>query len=329
MGIYERLGVKRMIGAAGTGTGHGGSIMPTRVKEAMEEASTSLVDLTHLLEQAGRRIADLAGVEAAYVTSGAAGGVTLATAACMTGSDVSRVHQLPNTNGMKSEAILQVMQRNYYELMVRLAGATTVEVGLANRTESWHIESAINENTAAVAHFVAYASPKDLPIAQVVEIAHRHDVPVIVDAANELPPFSGLRKWWDMGVDLTIFSGGKGLRGPQSSGLILGRQDLIDACAANANPIHGVGRPMKVSKEVIAGIVTAVELWSVEEFEQAEMRRFEEQVAFVNEELSKLPGVTTVRGEATSPPGLPEANVEWDFEAICKPESTEGHRWTA
>jgi L-seryl-tRNA(Ser) seleniumtransferase len=121
-----------------------------------------------------------------------------------------------------------------------------------------------------------------------------------------------------MGVDLTIFSGGKGLRGPQSSGLVLGRQDLIDACAANANPIHGVGRPMKVSKEVIAGIVTAVELWSVEEFEQAEMRRFEEQVDYVSEELSRLPGVTAVRGEASSPPGLPEANVQWDVDTIGK-----------
>ncbi len=154
------------------------------------------------------------------------------------------------------------MQINFYELMVRLAGAKIVEVGLANRVYPWHLEATLNQQTAAIVHFPAYSPPTDLPVDQVIEIAHEKGVPVIVDAAAEFPPFSVLSRFWKMGADLTVFSGGKGLRGPQSSGLILGRRDLVEACAVNASPNHGVGRPMKLGKEEIVGLLTAVELWS-------------------------------------------------------------------
>ncbi|MCY3709408.1 MAG: hypothetical protein OXG26_10975 [Caldilineaceae bacterium] len=180
MGVYEKLGVKTMINAVGNGTAAGGSIMRPEVFDAMEEASRSFVRLPELLQKAGRRVAELAGVEAANITAGAAAGVTVAVAACMTGKDDAKVHQLPNTDGMKDEVIIQVMQRNYYELMIRLAGARLIEVGLANRTYPWHIESAINEQTAAIVHFVAYSPPQDLPVENVIEIAHKHKVPVIV-----------------------------------------------------------------------------------------------------------------------------------------------------
>ena len=272
MGFYDRLGVKTFINGVGTVTAIGGSIMRPEVVEAMQEASRSYVRLPDLLEKAGQRVAELAGVEAAYITAGAAAGVTISVAACMTGKNNARIHQLPNTRGMKDEVIIQVMQRNYFELMIRLAGASLVEIGLANGTQDYHLESAINDQTAAIVHFVAFSLTSDLPIERVIEIGHKHGVPVIVDAAAEFPPFSALRRWADMGADLTIFSGGKGIRGPQSTGLILGRKDLIEACAMNASPNNGVDRPPKVGKEEIAGVVTALELFSIEEFERAEFQ---------------------------------------------------------
>lgn len=328
MGIYERLGVKTVINAVGNGTAIGGSVMRPEVLAAMEEASRSYVKLPELLERAGRRVAELAGVEAAYITSGAAAGITIATAACMTGKDWARVHQLPNTSGMKNEVIIQVMQRNYYELMIRLAGAKLLEVGLANRTERWHLEPAINERTAAIVHFVAYSPVSDLPVSGVIQIAHSRGVPVIVDAAAEFPPFSALRRWADMGADLTIFSGGKGIRGPQATGLILGRKHLVEACAMNASPNHGVGRPMKVGKEEVAGLVTALELFSTEEFEQGEVRGWEERTAYMVEALSRLPGVLAYRepappssapgGSGAAPEGVPVTMVEWAHEVFAK-----------
>ena len=328
MGFYERLGVKTVINGVGNGTAIGGSIMRPEVVEAMAEASRSYVRLPELIEKAGQRVAELAGVEAAYITAGAAAGVTLSVAACMTGKDNAKVHRLPNTKGMKDEVIIQVMQRNYYELMIRLAGAKLVEIGLANATEDYHLESAINERTAAIVHFVAYSPPSDLPIEQVIEIGHKHGVPVIVDAAAEFPPFSALRRWADMGADLTIFSGGKGIRGPQSTGLILGRKDLIEACTMNASPNHGVGRPPKVGKEEIAGVVTALELFSIEEFERAEAQSYEDRAQYMTEAISRIPNVrgymeaappTSAPGPGgAAPEGTPLAYVEWDENIIGK-----------
>ena len=328
MGFYDRLGVKTFINGVGTVTAIGGSIMRPEVVEAMQEASRSYVRLPDLLEKAGQRVAELAGVEAAYITAGAAAGVTISVAACMTGKDNARVHQLPNTRGMKDEVIIQVMQRNYYELMIRLAGASLVEIGLANGTQDYNLESAINDRTAAIVHFVAYSPSSDLPIERVIEIGHRHGVPVIVDAAAEFPPFSALRRWADMGADLTIFSGGKGIRGPQSTGLILGRKDLIEACAMNASPNHGVGRPPKVGKEEVAGVVTALELFSIEEFERAEFQGCEVRARYMAEAISRIPGVRCYVEAAppswfpgpggAAPEGTPVTHVEWDADDLGK-----------
>ncbi len=326
MGVYESLGVTTFINAAGNGTSLGGSIMKPEVLAAMEEASRSFVSLPQLLKRAGERVAELAGVEAAYITSGAAAGVAISVAACMTGADSAKVHQLPDTTGMKNEVIIQVMQRNFYELMIRLAGARLVEVGLANRTYPWHVESAINERTAAIVHFCAYSPPTDLPIQEVIEIGHRHGVPVIVDAAADFPPFNILRHYSDMGADLTIFSGGKGIRGPQSSGIVLGRKDLIDAIAMNSSPDHGIGRPMKVGKEEAVGLVTALELFANEEFERAEIEAWDQRTNYVVDRMNQIPGVTAYSGlspmsstgRAVHPDGVPIAHVTWDRDVITR-----------
>jgi len=323
MGVYQKLGVKTKINAVGNGTAIGGSIMAPEVIAAMQEAGQNFIDLNELLAKAGQYIADVVGVEACYITSGAAGGVLISTAACMTGKDWAKVHQLPDTKGMKNEVIMQVMQRNYYELMVREAGAKLVEIGLANTTNSWHLEAALNEQTAAIIHFVAYSPPQDLPLEDVIKIAHKRDVPVVVDAAAEFPTFSILRHYIDMGADLVIFSGGKGIRGPQSSGLILGRRDLIEACAMNGSPYHGVGRPCKVGKEEIVGLVTAIELFSDPEYERKELEGWHLRTGYIVETLSDLSHVTVesgfpsdFAGVETNPGIVPVSVVTWDNNAI-------------
>ena len=298
--------------------------MRPEVLEAMEEASRSYVRLPELLEKAGQRVAELAGVEAAYITAGAAAGVAISVAACMTGKDLDKALQLPDTEGMKNEVIVQAMQRNDYDNMTRLAGSETIHVGQASGTSRWDVESAINERTAAIVHFVAHFSSNDLPLEQVIEIANKHDVPVIVDAAAEFPPFSVLRRYADMGAAITVFSGGKALRGPQSSGLILGRKDLIESCALNANPNQGVGRAMKVGKEEIVGVVTALELYAEEEFQQEEQRSWQERTSYMAEALSRVPGVKAYNEIAGPtclcspliPEGIPVTYVEWDAEVI-------------
>jgi len=326
MRAYEKLGMRTRINAAAFGTSGGGSIMFPEVLSAMQEASKSYISIPELLQKAGDRIAQLAGVEACYITNGAAAGVSLSVAACMTGKDDSRVHQLPNTEGMKDEVIVQRMQLNFYELMVRLSGAKIIETGLANRVYPWHIESSINERTAAIVHFPAYSPPTDLPLEQVIEVAHRYSVPVIVDAASEFPPFSVLSEFWELGADLTILSGGKGIRGPQSSGLILGRKDLVEACAMNASPNHGVGRPMKVGKEEIVGLLTAVEMWSDSKFEKKMFDSWQKSSEYMKNCLSEIPGVRAFlgssppssTGNSVRPLGLPYVQVEWDERKITK-----------
>ena len=336
MGVYERLGVKPIINAWGNATIRGGSIMPPEVVAAMEEASRSCVSLPKLLEKAGDRVAELAGVDAAFITAGAAAGIAVGVAGCMTGKDYDKMQQLPdNTEGMKDQVIVQTRQCGGYDNMVRLAGAKTVRVGDAGGTSRDDIESAINDQTVAIVHFVAYFKPGDLPVEEVIEIGHRHDVPVIVDAAAEFTTVADLREYADMGADLSIFSGGKGLRGPQSSGLILGRKDLIEACAVNANPNHGIGRPMKVGKEEIVGLVAAVELFANGEFQQAERQAWQERCALMEEAISALPGVRAYTEPASptwfpersgvTPEGVPMTHVEWDQGLIAKTaEDVEG-----
>ena len=324
MGFYQRLGVATYITCGGNGTANGGSIMWPQCLEAMAEASRSFIRLSDLHDKAGRHIAKLVGVEAAYVTSGAAAGVALAVAACLTGKDWAKVHALPGTPSVEPEVIIQVTQRNYYELMIRLAGARLVEVGLANGTAPWHLESAMSVRTTAIVHFVAYSPPTDLSLEKVIGIAHERNVPVIVDAAAEFPPFSSLRRYSDMGADLTVFSGGKAIRGPQSSGLILGRRDLIEACTMNGNPYHGIGRPMKVGKEELAALVTALELWADPEIEKRELSAWDKRTDNFVAALQGVPNVKVFRGpspppssgRAIHPSWFRIAHVEWDRSVI-------------
>jgi L-seryl-tRNA(Ser) seleniumtransferase len=236
--------------------------MPPEVLEAMREASRAFVLMDELNEAVGVAIADLTGAEAGYVTSGSAAGMALAAAACIAGTDPARIRRLPNSDGWANEIVIHRTHRINYDQMFRVGGGRLVEIGLAAGTERWELEQAIGERTAAVAWIDSRATGGGaLDAATVFEIAHARGVPVIVDAASTLPPLDHLTRWTQAGADLMIYSGGKGLRGPQDSGLLAGRRDLIAAARANGSPNAGVGRGMKVSKEALVGLWAAIDLF--------------------------------------------------------------------
>ncbi|MBI2952387.1 aminotransferase class V-fold PLP-dependent enzyme [bacterium] len=290
MDVYGSLGIRPLINAVGTVTRLGGSLMPPEVLRAMATASEQYVDLNELHIAAGRRIAELLGVEAAYVSSGAAGGLAVAAAACIAGSDPEKIRKLPEGEGLKTEFVIQRSHRTGWEQALRVGGARMVEVA----PTAGALRGGIGPRTAAVMFFMAYSKVDSVPLPEAVQIAHEGGVRIVVDAAAELPPMSNLTAFLDAGADLVIFSGGKGLRGPQASGLALGRRDLIEACRLNGNPNSGIGRPMKVGKEEIAGVVAAVERF-VRLDHDAERRRWEAQVDRIVEVVYGLPGVRAER----------------------------------
>ena len=303
MSIYERLGVATIINAKGPATRLSGGIMRPEVAAAMVEASQACVDMAELQAAASRLIAELTGAEAGYVASGASACLLLATAACVTGLDPGQMARLPDTAGMKNEVVMARSQRNFYDHAVRAAGVTIVEVGLPDRyagagvrdAESWEIEDAINAHTAAV-FYVADAHSRP-PLSEVTATAHAHGVPVIVDAAAQLPPQSNLRQFIAEGADLVAFSGGKALGGPQASGILCGKRDLVMAAALQhldmdiywdmwepppslidkqrlrGAPQHGIGRSCKAGKEEIVGLMTALRLF-VDEGDDARHARW-------------------------------------------------------
>ena len=290
---YRRLGVDPIINATGSVTRLGGTRTRSEVLAQMAGAARVMVNIDQLNEKAGVEIARLTGAEAGLVTSGAAGGLLLQAAACIAGGDPARMQRLPDdTGGMPNEIIIHTMHRFPYDQAYRAAGARLVEIGNYLFTHPWELEAAIGARTAAVAYLCApFTSRRALPLARVCEIAHRHNVPVIVDAASMLPPRANLRRYLNDGADLVIYSGGKGVRGPQGTGILCGRADLIDAARANGSPAQFLGRPMKVAKEEILGLTTALAMF-VDEDEDAEMAYYHTLARRVVDSLSDaVPGL--------------------------------------
>lgn len=251
--------------------------MSPEVLRAMVDAAGAFVVLEELDEAVGKRIAEVTGAEAGCVVNGSAAGMALAAAACIAGTDPDRIRRLPDSDGWANEIIIHRCHRINYDLMFRLGGGRLVEIGHPLVTDVGELEAAIGERTAAIAWIDSPSvTPGALPFDQVVALAHRHGLPVIVDAASTLPPVNHLTRWIDRGADLVIYSGGKGIRGPQDSGLLTGRRDLIEAARANANPHAGIGRGMKVSKEAMAGLWVALDLFQCTDHE-AEYRDHSEQ----------------------------------------------------
>ena len=314
MDIYDELGVDTIVNAAGTLTSLGGSLMLPEVIDAMVAASRSFVNLSELHLAAGRRIAELVGVEAAHVCAGAAAGIALMAAACMAGSDRDKIKRLPDTAGMKHGFVVQRAHRQPFDQALRLAGGELVEIG----ADADELEKALGDEAVAGVFytFAWFCIRQALPLEQVAERAHQHGVPVIVDAAAEVPPMENLWRFVKEGADLVAFSGGKAIRGPQSSGFVLGRESLVEACRLNDNPNMAVGRPMKAGKEEIVGLVKAIELYVARDH-AAHSFAWERRVARVLETLSELENVRVWR---QLPYGvgqqIPHAALSWDEQAI-------------
>ncbi len=309
MDIYEELGVRKIINGSATLTMLGGSVMPPQVLDAMAQASRYFVDIDELQEKAGKKIAEWTHNEAAYISCGAAAGMVLSTAACITGLDAEKRARLPDTDGMKNEVILHRRNRVGYDFAIRQAGGKIVAIGTDEGAAPADLEAVITERTAAIFVFFKNLSMDgQIPLEQQIEIARRRGVPLIVDAAAQLPPVENLWNFTRMGADLALFSGGKGLCGPQSSGLIVGRRDLIEACAFNACPRAFIGRPMKVGKEEIAGLTAAVR-WYLDLDHTALMQTYEDQVAWIIAAFSGRPHVSA-RRSFPSEAGQPHPRAE-------------------
>lgn len=301
MGVYERLGVRPVINATCHWTVYGGSVMWPEVVEAMADARRCCVDVRQLLDRASEVIAGHTHGEAGHVVSGCAAALQVGAAAIMTGPDKVKIEALPHTAGlMKNEFVARRFDRQRgpaghefvhwgYAHAVRGAGGDFVEVGGANGVTRDEFVAAIGTNTAGV-YWVSDGAEPGIQLDEVVAIAHERGVPVLVDASNTLPPAEHLHSFIDLGADLVAFSGGKGLRGPQGSGILAGRADLIRAARLQSAPIQGIGRPLKVSKEEIVGLLTALEIW-VNRDHAADLRDAKRRTDRVVEALAGLPGI--------------------------------------
>ena len=260
MDLFEKIGIKKYINAHDTLTIYGGSRMNEKVLNAMAETAKYFVDMDELQEVLGEKIAKLTHNEGAYITNGASAGLLISSAACMAGKSKYSQYKLPNIEGLKNEIIVIRGQRNAYDKAIECSGAKIVEIGNADETLEWELDGAINNNTAAMVYFSSTLYAKaSLPIEKVIEVCKKRSIYVIVDAAAQLPPVENLWNFTKAGSDLVIFSGGKTLFGPQSSGLILGKRELIDICKMIGAPHHGLARSSKVGREEMMGLYIALE----------------------------------------------------------------------
>jgi len=336
--ILGRLDLARVINATGTVTRLGGSTMDPAVIEAMAAAAQSSVDIAELQGHASEIIAKCTGAEAGIVTSGAMAGLLVGSAACIAGFDPAKMARLPDTAGMRNEFIVPRNHRNSYDHGVRAAGARLVEVGLPDRstacgvrdTEAWEIESAICEQTAGVLYLAgAHSTPK---LEEVVRVAHAARIPVLVDAAAQLPPAQNLRRFIGAGADLVVFSGGKAIGGPSASGILCGTRRLvasallqqldldylyddwhppaalIDKRDFTGVPRHGIGRACKVGKEQIAGLLAALARFDSEE-DAGRNRRFAAIADSLAAALRKVPSLDVRTVADVSHAGMPLTEI--------------------
>jgi len=319
--VYTRLGLRPIINAAGTYTALGGSLMPPEVIQAMDDAARHYVPIKDLSRAVGTRIAELTGNPAALVTTGAAGAIFVGTCACIAGDDPVKATRLPFTGGMKNEVVTQKLHLTGWTRQCEAAGARMIEV--EHRDE---FERTINGRTAmlyflvADRHFGKHRDQPDAPggkvsLAECVEIARKMRIPLLVDAAAELPPFENLNGYCRMGVDLVCFSGGKGLRGPQNAGLLLGRKDLIEIAETFQSPYSGIGRDLKIAKETYIGMLAAVERY-VQLDRQGEWNRWQAQADYMLSEIRKISGVEAGYVPKHITNHVPRIWFKWDEQAL-------------
>jgi uncharacterized pyridoxal phosphate-dependent enzyme len=299
--VYSRLGVKTVINCRGTWTYLSGSLQFPEVRAAQEEAGRHFVNMVELHRAVGRRLAELTGAESGLITSGAAGAMAAATAGCMAGSDPKMIWQLPDTTGLKHEVIM-VGGRSAFDNAIRLAGAKLV---LVEKPDD--IANAINTNTAMI-----YTTDLGDKLVRADAIAKDHNVPLLLDDAAGIPPIDNIKLYAKMKLDLYTFSGGKGLRGPQCSGVLLGRKDLVEAAMRNSCPYEGsVCRPMKVGKEEIIGCLTAIETWLKVDSKKL-YSEWNARVDRIAKLVETVPGVRTEIYIPDDGNRYPTLRVSWD-----------------
>jgi len=307
---YDKLGVTKIINAAGTYTALTASIMPPSVQAAVAQAAKYPVRLTELQRAAGEYLAKQLRCEAALVSAGAASGLTLGTAACVTLANKSGILDIPTEVAhMKDEVIIQSGHRYGYDQAIRCCGIRFVEVETLEQ-----YEAAFNKKTV-MAMFYNASESGNIGREDWIRVAHKHGIPCFNDAAADVPPIANLWNYTQMGFDLVTFSGGKGMRGPQNAGLLLGRKDLIAAAAANNNPYDGVGRGMKVAKEQIVGMVAAID-WFLSQSDagfETEFRRRADRIA------AQLKDIPTMKSDIVIPPlanHVPHLLLSYDQERV-------------
>jgi L-seryl-tRNA(Ser) seleniumtransferase len=302
--VYSRLGVKTVINCRGTWTYLSGSLEFPEVRAAQAEAAKYFVNMVELQSAVGRRLAELTGAESGLITSGAAGAMAASAAACMAGSDPQKIWQLPDTTGLKHEVIM-VGGRSAFDNAIRLTGAKLVLVETAEE-----IANAITANTAMI-----YTTDLGDKLVREVAISKEHNVPMLLDDAAGIPPADNLKLYANMKIDLYTFSGGKGLQGPQCSGVLLGRKDLIEAALRNSNPWEGaVCRPMKVGKEEVIGCLTAVETWLKIDSKKL-YSEWNGRVDRIAKLVETVPGVKTETYVPDDGNRYPTLKVSWDQQA--------------
>src|SRR5215471_18541403 len=302
--VYSRLGLKPIINCRGTWTYLSGSLEFPEVRQAQLEAAQYFVNMLDLQRAVGRRLAELTGAESGIVTSGSAGAMAAATAGCMAGTDDHHIWQLPDTTGLKHEVVM-VGGRSAFDSAIRLTGAKLVLVYSLEE-----LANALNENTAMI-----YTTDLGDKLERELAIAKDRNIPMLLDDAAGIPPVSNVKLYAKMGIDLYCFSGGKGLAGPQCSGLLLGRKDLIEAALMNSNPREGaVCRPMKVGKEEVIGCLTALETWlSLDE--KKLYAEWNGRVERIRKLVETVPGVKTDIYVPEDGNRYPTLRVSWDQQA--------------
>ncbi len=305
---FKELGVKPFINAAGTYTTLTASLMLPEVVQAMDYAARRFYRLDDVQDAVGARIASLLGAEAAMVTSGAAGALTCGTAACITGKNREYIFRIPDLGpGMKSEVLIQKSHRYGYDHAVRACGVRMVEVETPE-----DVERAVNPKTAMMLFFNANEPAGKIKAEEWVALGQKHKIPTFNDAAADVPPASNLTKYNQMGFDLVTFSGGKGLLGPQSAGILMGRKELIEAARLNTSPYSdSVSRGMKVNKEEMLGMLVAVELYLKRDHD-AERREWERRANLIRDSISEIPTVETAIDVPPIANHVPHLKVRWD-----------------
>ena len=302
--VYRRIGVEPIVNAATTMTYLGGSLMPPEVVDAMRQASECFVDLYELQAAVGRRIAELTRNEAAFVSGGAAAGLFLSAAVCMARDTEDGILRPADLEGLPRDFIIHRAHRIPYDQAIELAGGRLVEIGSETGTTEAYLTQAIGPATAAILYVAgAHLATGVLPLEAVVSVARQRDIPVIVDAAAQLPPVENLWRFSEADADLVLFSGGKGLCGPASTGLVLGSRRYVERFERNAAPRQRIGRPMKVAKEDLIGILAAVE-WYLRQDHEALASRYEaivEHLVDWGRERADIDVVRDMTGQAGQP----------------------------